>query len=123
MREIVGGKNTIGRTAAVLKSPIKRPLPLPFTSNLIQPFSFWFGFHNFTIRLKSRQRPELRQKRLYLHWGPHSLLFKRYRDSVQKVKQPGREVDHSPPSSVKVIDRLINVRVRGLKFPMHLRLI
>ena len=29
MRELVGGKNTIGRTAAVLKSPIKRPLPLP----------------------------------------------------------------------------------------------
>jgi len=28
MREIVGGKNTIGRTAAVLKSPIKLPLPL-----------------------------------------------------------------------------------------------
>jgi len=27
MRELVGGKNTIGRTAAVLKSPIKRPLP------------------------------------------------------------------------------------------------
>ena len=29
MRELVGGKNKIGRTAAVLKSPIKRPLPLP----------------------------------------------------------------------------------------------
>jgi len=29
MRELVGGKNTIGRTAALLKSPIKRPLPLP----------------------------------------------------------------------------------------------
>ena len=29
MRELVGGKNTIGRTAAMLKSPIKRPLPLP----------------------------------------------------------------------------------------------
>ena len=29
MRELVGAKNTIGRTAAVLKSPVKRPLPLP----------------------------------------------------------------------------------------------
>ena len=28
MRELVGGKNTIGRTAAVLKSPIKRLLAL-----------------------------------------------------------------------------------------------
>jgi len=27
MRELVGGKNTKGRTAAVLKSPINRPLP------------------------------------------------------------------------------------------------
>jgi len=32
MRELVGGKNTVGRTAAVLKSPIKWPLPLPFRS-------------------------------------------------------------------------------------------
>ena len=33
MREHFGGKNTIDRTAAGLKSPIKRPLllPLPFT--------------------------------------------------------------------------------------------
>ena len=33
MRELVGGKNTIGRTAAVLKSHIKRPLSLPFYKN------------------------------------------------------------------------------------------
>jgi hypothetical protein len=39
------------------------------------------------------------------------------------VKQPGREVDRSSSSSVKVIDRLINVRVRALTVPMHLRLI
>ena len=31
MRELVGGKNTIRRTAAVLKIPIKRPLPFTFT--------------------------------------------------------------------------------------------
>ena len=30
MRGLVGGKNTIGRTAAVLKSPIKRPLHFTF---------------------------------------------------------------------------------------------
>ena len=30
MRELVGGKNTIGQMAAVLKSPMKRPLPLSF---------------------------------------------------------------------------------------------
>ena len=32
MRELVGGKNTIGRMAAVLKSPMKRPLPLHLPS-------------------------------------------------------------------------------------------
>ena len=31
MRKLVGGKNTIGRMAAVLKSPMKRPLPLPYS--------------------------------------------------------------------------------------------
>ena len=30
MREHVGSKNTIGRTATVLKKPIKRPLPFTF---------------------------------------------------------------------------------------------
>ena len=30
MRELVGGKNTIGRMAAVLKSPIKRPFTFAF---------------------------------------------------------------------------------------------
>ena len=33
MRELVEGKNTIGRTAAVLKSPIKGPLTFFFFTN------------------------------------------------------------------------------------------
>ena len=49
MRELVEGKNTIGRTAAVLKSPIKRPLPYLYLcvylkgnylrTNLLTPWS------------------------------------------------------------------------------------
>ena len=39
MRELVGGKNTIGRIAAVLKGPMKRPLPLPF--NLCNRWGGW----------------------------------------------------------------------------------
>jgi len=31
-------------------------------------------------------------------WGPHSLLFNRYRGSFPEVKRAGREADHSPPS-------------------------
>jgi len=42
MREIVGGKNTIGRTAAVLKSPIKRPLPFTFYVDHLPRIITWY---------------------------------------------------------------------------------
>jgi len=36
-------------------------------------------------------------------WSPCSLLFDGYQDSFPgRVKQPGREVNHSPPSTVEV---------------------
>ena len=35
-------------------------------------------------------------------WSPRSLLLNGYRDYLQEVKWPRREVDHSPPSSAKV---------------------
>ena len=35
MRELVGVKNTIGRTTAVLKIPIKRPLPFTFNCQCV----------------------------------------------------------------------------------------
>jgi len=50
MRELVGGKNTIGRTAAVLKSPIKRPLPFTFYFNtvlIVNIFYNKFTLHNY----------------------------------------------------------------------------
>ena len=37
MRELVGGKNTLDRMATVLKSHIKRPLPLPFSPEVSSP--------------------------------------------------------------------------------------
>jgi hypothetical protein len=50
-----------------------------------------------------------RSKRFYLtqnhpdhDWGPPSLLFNEYQGSFLGVKVLGREVDHSPPSSIKV---------------------
>jgi len=35
-------------------------------------------------------------------WGPLRLLCNRYRGSFQKVKRPGRELNHSPPSTAEV---------------------
>jgi len=35
-------------------------------------------------------------------WSPPILIFKGYRGFVLGVKRPGREADHSPPSSSEV---------------------
>jgi hypothetical protein len=40
---------------------------------------------------------------LHLLWGPSSLLFNGYRELFPwGLKRPGREADHSPPSSAEV---------------------
>jgi hypothetical protein len=38
----------------------------------------------------------------YLLWGLVSLVFNGYQGSFPGVKRPGREVNHSPPSSAEV---------------------
>jgi hypothetical protein len=35
-------------------------------------------------------------------WGPPSFVFNDHRRSFQEVKRPGREANHSPPSSAEV---------------------
>jgi hypothetical protein len=35
-------------------------------------------------------------------WGGHNLLFRGYEDAFAGWKRPGRDVDHSPPSSAEV---------------------
>ena len=39
-------------------------------------------------------------------WGPPSLLYNGYRVSLLGVKRPGRGIDHPPPSSAKVQERV-----------------
>jgi hypothetical protein len=39
-------------------------------------------------------------------WDPPSLLFKGYQVISQGVKRPGRGVNHSPPSSAEVKERV-----------------
>jgi len=55
--------------------------------------SRWGGARFFRTRL---DRP----------WGPPSLLNNVYRVSLHGIKQLGRGVDHSPPSSSKVKERV-----------------
>jgi len=55
MRELVGGKNTIGRTAAVLKKPIKRPLP--FTVIVVGDSHKYFGSSKETLRFPEIKSP------------------------------------------------------------------
>jgi hypothetical protein len=39
------------------------------------------------------------------HWGPTSLLYNGYRGSFPPGKaRPGRDADHSPPSSAEVVN-------------------
>ena len=56
----------------------------------------------------------------YRLWGPPSLLFNGYRDSVPGVKQPARDVDSSHPSSTQVKNEwnyatTSLIRLRGMK--------
>ena len=39
-------------------------------------------------------------------WGPPSLLYHGYRVSFRGAKRPERDVDHSPPSSAEVKERV-----------------
>ena len=40
-------------------------------------------------------------------WDPPSLLYNRYRVSLEGVKRPGRGVDHQPTSSAEIEERVV----------------
>jgi hypothetical protein len=40
-------------------------------------------------------------------WGPPSLLYNGYRATFPRVKQPGRGVDHRPPSKAEVKESVV----------------
>jgi hypothetical protein len=51
-------------------------------------------------------RSEIFRSRPDRPWGPPSLLYNGYRVSFLGVKRPGRGVDHPPPSSARVKERV-----------------
>jgi hypothetical protein len=57
-------------------------------------------FHNFKSFFKHKFIPL--EKRPGRPWGPRSLIFSGFLGSFPAVKRPNRELDRSPPSSVKL---------------------
>ena len=49
---------------------------------------------------------EILRPRPYRSWGPPSLLYNRNRGSFPGVKRPERGVNHPPPSSAEVKERV-----------------
>ena len=73
MRELVGGKNTIGRTAAVMKSPIKRPLlyfTYPEPLGPPRPVAGYLYFYIDTLIIDNNNRQSiitLRKRNIHVH--------------------------------------------------------
>jgi hypothetical protein len=49
-------------------------------------------------------------------WGPSSLLYNGYRVSFLRLKRPGRGIDHPPPSSAEVKER-VELYLYSLSWP------
>jgi hypothetical protein len=62
--------------------------------------SYW------TVRGSNPGGGQILRNRLDRHWGPTTLLYNVYRVSFPGVKRPGRGVDHPPPSSAEVKERV-----------------
>jgi hypothetical protein len=61
---------------------------------------YWLNSPGFEFRQGQESlRPPYRPDRL---WGTPSVIFNWHRGAFPDVKRPGREADHSPPSSVEV---------------------
>jgi hypothetical protein len=67
---------------------------------LVVPLTLW------TSRGSNPVVGEIFCMRPYRSWGPLSVLLNGYRLSFPGVKRPGRRVDHPPPSSAEVKERV-----------------
>jgi hypothetical protein len=65
------------------------------TATRLRGRRFWVRTQVQTILFYSPKRP-------YRLWGPPSFAFNECLLSFQEVKRPGREANHSPPSSAEV---------------------
>jgi len=68
---------------------------------------YWELYQDLTIISVSVQQGENFRTRPDRPWGPLSLLYNGYQVLPGGVKRPVRGVDHPPPSSAKVKERLV----------------
>jgi len=61
---------------------------------------------HWTVRGLNPGGGEIFRTRPYRPWGPPSLLYNGYCFSFPGVKRPGRGIDHPPPSSAEVKERV-----------------
>ena len=62
---------------------------------------------SWTVRGSNPGGVQISHTRPDQSWGPPSLLYNGYRVYFPGVKRPGRGVNHSPPSSVEVKERVV----------------
>jgi hypothetical protein len=69
----------------------------------------WVGMatcYGWTVRESNPGEGEIFRTRSNRSWGPPSLLYNEYRVSFPGVKRPGLGVNHPPPSSAEVKERV-----------------
>ena len=68
--------------------------------------SVWRLATGWTVRGSNPGGGEIFRTRPDRPWGPPSLIYNGYPVPFQGVKRPGRGVDHPPPSSAEVKERV-----------------
>jgi hypothetical protein len=100
--------------------------------HMLKQFRFWAGIaqlvqplaRGWTVRESSLGGDEIFPTHPDRPWGPPSLLYSGYRVSFPGVNRPGRGVNHPPPSSAEVKERveLYLFSPTGPSWPVHLYL-
>ena len=76
------------------------PNPTKFNLRSASPAKSW------TVRVSNPGEDEIFRNHPDRSWGPSSLLYNGYRVFYLVMKRPGRDIDHLPPSTAEVKERL-----------------
>jgi hypothetical protein len=87
---------------SVLGSGRKCSLSFPDYSAVGIAIGYWLGDREVEVRVPVGSRIFASSYRSDRLWGPPNLLYNGTGSSFPRVKRPGREADHSPPTSADV---------------------